>query len=178
MRKVAPYSCWLVGCLALGCSTMGNSASKHPGITEPSPNAVTRAFPASATLVAGKMADVMSAEPILDNVAMVPDTSTKEFRNFSRADREALGISMLALANDVNYNITAKCKDGSPVAVQVRLKGVSGSEVSVLYGFGGDPGLSRDLLDKVEAVLNAPAKDEAVAQASGSKASASKSSRR
>ena len=56
----------------------------------------------------------------------------------------------------MNYNITAKSKDGHPVAVAVRLKGESGSEVSVLYGFAGDPELSRDLLDKVEAALAAP----------------------
>jgi hypothetical protein len=166
MRRAAPFLGLIVGCLALGCSTMKNSSSQHPGITESTPNAVTRTFPASATLVASRMADVMSSDPILDNVAMTPDTASKEFRNFSKADRQALGISLLPLSNDVNYNIKAKCKDGSPVAVVVRLKGESGSEVSVLYGFGGEPELSRDLLDKVEANLAGPSKDAAVAKTS------------
>ena len=130
-----------------------------------SPNAVTRTFPASASLVARTMADVMAQDPILDEVAMSPDTSSKEYRNFSRADRQALGISPLTLANDVNFNIRAKCKDGFPVAATIRLKGESSAEVSVLYGFGGEPDLSRDLLDKVQAALAAPAKDKDVAVA-------------
>ena len=174
MRRAAPFTSLIVGCLALGCSTMRPSASQHPGITEPTPNAITRSFPASATLVAGKMADIMGADPILENVAMTPDTSSKEFRNFSKADRQALGISLLPLSNDVNYNIKAKCKDGFPVAVAVRLKGESGSEVSVLYGFGGEPDLSRDLLDKVEAALAAPSKDGAVAKTAASNPSGRK----
>jgi hypothetical protein len=178
MRKVAPYSCLIVGCLVFGCSTMRKSGSQHPGITDPSPNAVTRAFPASATLVAGRLADVMATEPILENIAMTPDTTSREARKFSKADREALGISPLKPETDVNYNITAKCKDGQQVAVQVRLKGESGSEVSVLYGFAGDPELSRDLLDKLETVLKSPSKDGSLAKTAGSNAPAGKSAPR
>ena len=154
MRGAIGITSLVVGCLALGCSTM---RPHHPylGITNPTPNAVVRTFPASATLVAGRMADVMAADPILENVQLAPEES-KEFRNFTKADRQALGIGLLPPTNDVNYNIKAKCKDGSPVAVVIRLKGESGSEVSVVYGLGGDPELSRDLLDKAEATLNAP----------------------
>ena len=51
----------------------------------------------------------------------------------------------------MNFNITARSKDGHPITVAVRLKGEAGSEVSILYGSAGDPDLSRDLLDKAEA---------------------------
>ena len=85
----------IVGAWPSAARRCGPRRPQHPGITEPNPNAVTRVFPASATLVAQTMADVMSKDPILDNVSMTPDTSSKEFRNFSRADRQALGISLL-----------------------------------------------------------------------------------
>ena len=178
MRKVTLHSCWLVACLALGCSTMRHPGSQHPGITETNPNAVTRAFPASATLVAGKLADIMSADPILDNVAMTPDVESREARKFSKADRQALGISMLTPETDVNYKLKAKCKDGAPVAATVRLKGESGCEVSLQYGFGGDPELSRDILDKLEVALTAKAQDASVARTAGSNGSGRKSPQR
>ena len=178
MRRAAPLSWAIVVCLIQGCSTMRPQASQHPGLTDRNPNAVTRTFPASATLVAQRLADVMSEDSIIDNVSMTPDPSSKEFRNFSRADRQALGISLLTPANDVNYNITAKSKDGHPVAVAVRLKGGSGSEVSVLYGFAGEPDLSRDLLDKVEVALTKPSKDPGVAKTAGSKVATAKANRR
>ena len=167
MRRSACFLSLTLGCLVLGCATMRTSDSRYPGITEPNPNAVTRVFPASATLVAQRMTDVMGQEEILDAVAMVPDTASKEYRNFSKADRQALGISLLTPANDVNFNITAKCKDRAPVAVAVRLKGESSAEVSVLYGFGGDPDLSRDLLDKLQAALPGPAEGQAVTRVAG-----------
>lgn len=151
MNRTAPCFWLILGCLGLGCATMKPSGTAHPGITEQNPNAVVRAYPATATLVAQKFADVMSADTVLTAVLMTPDSASREFRNFSRLDRQALGISLLTPANDVNYNITAKSKDGHPVAVAVRLKGDAGSEASVLYGFAGDPDLSRDLLDRVEA---------------------------
>jgi hypothetical protein len=171
MRRAAPLSWAVVVCLVQGCSTMKPHGPEHPGLTDLNPNATTRTFSSSATLVAQTMADVMSSDSILDNVSMKPDTQSREYRNFSRADRRALGISPLTPANDVNYNITAKSKDGHPVAVAVRIKGDSGSEVSVLYGFAGDPGLSRDLLDKVEANLAKPATDAGVAKAAATGAS-------
>ena len=124
------------------------------------------------------MADVMSEDSIIINVVMTPDTKSKEARNFTRAERQTLGISPLELANDVNYNIAARSKDGHPITVAVRLKGEAGSEVSLLYGFAGDTDLSRDLLDKAEARLNKPAKDPALEKASTSKASSSKASDR
>jgi hypothetical protein len=168
MRRAAPLSWVIVVCLVQGCSTMRPGGSQHPGLTEVSPNAITRTFPASATLVARTVADVMSEDSIIDNVSMTPDKG-KEFRNFSRADRQSLGIAMLAPTNDVNYNITARSKDGHPITVAVRLKGDSGSEVSVLYGSGGDPELSRDILDKAEAVLARPSKDPGLARANSTK---------
>ena len=178
MRRDAPLSLVIVVCLLHGCSTIRPGGSQHPGLTDVSPNAITRTFSASATLVAHTMADVMSADEILDNIAMTPDTASREFRNFSRADRQALGISMLTPTNDVNYNITAKSKDGHPVTVAVRLKGDSGSEVSVLYGSGGDPDLSREILDKTESALARPPKEPSVAKTSGSKADAAKAANR
>jgi hypothetical protein len=155
-------------CLVLGCSTMRPGGSQHPGIVEKNPSAVTRTFDGSATLVAQTMADVMSEDAILENISMTPDVQSREFRNFSRADRQALNISQLTPANDVNFNIKARCKDGSPVAVAVRLKGEAGCEVSVLYGFSGEPDLSRDLLDKAQAALASP-RDAAVAKTAASK---------
>jgi hypothetical protein len=71
----------------------------------------------------------------------------------------------------VNFDIKARCKDGSPVTVAVRLKGESSAEVGIVYGFGGEPDLSRDLLDKVEKVLTAPSKDGAVAKTAGTRKS-------
>ena len=170
MRGAAPLSWVMVSCLALGCSTMHPRASDHPGITEPNPNAVNRVYPATATVVAQTVADVMSQDSIIDGVSMTPDTSSKEFRNFTRADRQKLGISLLTPANDVNYNIKAKSKDGRPIAVAVRLKGESSAEVSLLYGFGGDDDLSRDILDKVGIALEGVPKDPAVAKTADSKA--------
>ena len=170
MRRAAPLSRVMLACLALGCSTMHPRASDHPGITEPNPNAVNRVYSASATIVAQTVADVMSRDSIIEGVSMTPDTSSKEFRNFTRADRQRLGISLLTPANDVNYNIKAKSKDGRPIAVAVRLKGESSAEVSLLYGFAGEDDLSRDILDKVGFALEAPPKDAAVAKTAGSKA--------
>ena len=178
MRRAAPLSWAIVICLLHGCSTMRPGGSQHPGVTDRNPAAITREFSSSSTLVAQTLADVMSEDSILDNVSMTPDTKSREFRNFSRADRQALKISLLTPANDVNYNIAAKSKDGHPVAVAIRLKGDSGSEVSVLYGSGGDPDLSRDLLDKAEAALARPPKDPAVATTSGPKTGTPKPSAR
>ncbi len=168
MRRTAPVFLMVVVGLISGCSTMG---SRHPGISEPSPGAVTREFPSTATQMAQVMTDVMASDPILDNVSMTPDGG-REFRNFSRADRARLGISLLTPANDVNYNIQAKSKDGHPVAVAVRLKGESSCEISVLYGSQGDDGLSKDLLDKAQLALASAAKDTAVTRTASTKASA------
>ncbi len=170
MRRAAPVRWVLVSCLAVGCSTVRHRGSDHPGITEPNPSAVNRVYPASATLVARTVADVMSQDSIIDDVSMVADAGSKEYRNFSREDRQRLGISMLTPANDVNFNIKAKSKDGRPIAVAVRLKGESSAEVSLLYGFGGDSDLARDILDRVGIALESVPKDTAVAKASGSKA--------
>ena len=178
MRRAAPLSWVIIACLIQGCSTMRPKGSQHPGITDVNPNAVTREFHGTSTQVAQVMADVMGDDPIIINVVMTPDTKSKEFRNFTRAERQTLGISLLEPANDVNYNITARSKDGHPITVAVRLKGESGSEVSILYGSAGDSALSRDLLDKTEARLNKPAKDPALEKASASKASSSKASNR
>ena len=170
MRKAAPLTWAIVACLVHGCSTM---KPQHPGITDMNPNAITREFPHTATMVAQTMADVMSSDMIIDNVSMKPDPQSKEYRNFSRAERQQLGISLLTPANDVNYNITAKSKDGHPIAVAVRLKGASSAEVSLLYGFSGDTDLSKDILDKVEAQLAKAPKDPGLAKTAASKASAS-----
>ena len=86
---------------------------------------------------------------------------------------QTLGISLLTPANDVNWDLKARSKDGHPVTVAVRLKGESGAEVSVLYGFAGDPDLSKDLLDKLELALAKPPKDTEVAKTSSSKTAAS-----
>jgi hypothetical protein len=171
MRRAAPFISSIVGCVALGCSTLHPSASNHPGVTAPPADSVTRVFPASSTLLSERLVDVMREDPILQDVAMYHDPANRECRNFSKADRQALGISLLTPANDVNFEIKAKCKDGQPVNIAVRLKGESSAEASVHYGFGGDPDLSGDLLDKVEAILTSSTKDAAVAKTAASKAS-------
>jgi hypothetical protein len=172
MRRAAPWS--LVIVIALyGCSTMNPRGTDHPGITEMNPNAVTREFPATSTQVAQIMAEVMTKDSILDQVSILADKQSKEFRNFTKAERQALGISLLTPANDVNFNLTARSKNGHPVTVAVRLKGQSGSEVSVLYGASGDTALSKDLLDKAEATLAKAAVDPNLAKTAGSKTASS-----
>lgn len=168
MRWAAFFSSLVVVGLNFGCSTLHPSAYQHPGITDPDPNAVTRTFEATSTLVAERLVDVMKQEEILENVVMYHDPANRECRSFTRADRQALGISPLTPANDVNFDVKAKCKNGQPVTVAVRLKGPSGAEVSILYGFAGDAELSRDLLDKVANVL---AKSDSGVKTASAKAS-------
>jgi hypothetical protein len=176
MRRAAPISLALVASLAFGCSTMGPRGSNHPGITDDNPDAVTRVYPATATQMAKIMADVMANDTILDNVSMTP-AGGREYRNFSKADREALGITNLTLSNDVNWNVQAKSKNGHPVTVAIRLKGESSCEISVLYGSRGNDEFSKDLLDKAQELLAKAAKDPAVSRAGGSKSMADKGSK-
>ena len=170
MCRTVMFSALVVSGLGLGCSTMHPAASQHPGVIDAKPGAVVRSFPASSTLVSERMVDVMRREEILQDVVMYHDPASKECRSFSRLDRQLLGISPLTPANDVNFEVKAKCKDGSPVIVAVRLKGDHEAEASVLYGFGGDNDLARDLLDKVESALNAPGPDASVARTAGQSA--------
>ena len=165
MRKAVPFFGLVCLCVVVGCSSTG-LRGKHPGQVDRNPDAVTREFPTSATRMAKIMADVMGADPVLDDVNMVPSQG-REFRNFTRAQREELGISMLTPANDVNYDLTARSKDGHPVAVSVRLKGDTSCEVSVLYGSQGDEGFSKDLLDKAQEMMAGTIRDPAVTKMSG-----------
>jgi hypothetical protein len=168
MRRAAPLSLAIVASMAFGCSIMGPQGSKHPGITNANPDAVIREFPTTATEMAKIMADVMGADPILDYVNMTP-AGDREARLFSKAERERMGIPKFELTNDVNYVAKAKSKNGHPVEVNIRLKGESSCEVSVLYGSRGDDELSKDLLDKAQGALVNTTKDTAVTKASGSK---------
>jgi hypothetical protein len=176
MRTVAPISLAIIASLAFGCSTMGSKSSNHPGITDNNPDLVVREFPATATQMAKVMVDVMAADPILDNASMKP-AGGREYRNFSKAEREALGVSMLERGNDVNWNLEARSKDGHPVAVAIRLKGEAACEISVLYGSRGDVDLSKDLLDKAQASLEQSKSDAAVTKTSASKAVADKAAK-
>jgi hypothetical protein len=167
-RAFAPLCLAVLATMAAGCSIMGSQASKHPGITDENPDAVTRVFPATATQMAQIMTDVMSADPILDKVSMTP-SGGREFRNFSRSERKVLGMSALEMANDVNYDINAKSKNGHPVIVAVRLKGEASCELSVLYGSRGDEDLSKDLLDKAQAMLASASQNPTLKKAAETK---------
>ncbi len=173
MRRAAPVLLALIANFGLGCSVMGPQGSKHPGITNASPDAVVREFPVTATEMAKIMADVMGADPILDGVNMTP-AGDREARVFSKTERERMGIGRLELTTDVNYVAKARSKDGHPVEVAIRLKGGSSSEVSVLYGTRGDDELSKDLLDKAQDYLAHSIKDPAVTKTGGSKLLGSK----
>ncbi len=168
MRRAAPFFLVIFG--VFGCSIMH---PQHPGITDQNPDAVIREFPATATQMAKILADVMASDPIIDNVSMSP-AGGREYRNFSKAEREILGASMLTLANDVNWNVQGRSKDGHPVSVAIRLKGESSCEISVLYGSRGDEALSKDLLDKAQDFLTRSVKDPAVSQAVATKTKGSK----
>jgi hypothetical protein len=172
MRRAVPVTWVFIVCLIQGCSTIRHRVVEHPGITEANPNAVVREFHATSTQVARTIADVMSEDSIIVNVVMTPDTSSREARNFTKAERQTLGIPPLEPTTDVNYNVSARSRNGHPITVAVRLKGEAGSEVSVLYGTAGDLDLSRDILDKTGARLVTPAKDPAITKASGAKTSA------
>jgi hypothetical protein len=173
MRRAAPVYLMIVA--VCGCSIMHPPI--HPGITDPNPDLVIREYPATATQMAKIMADVMASDPILDNVSMTP-AGGREYRSFTKAEREVLGASKLTLANtlanDVNWNVQARSKNGHPVAVAIRLKGEASSEISVLYGARGDNELSKDLLDKAQTVLANTVKDSAVTKTAGSKTVAGK----
>jgi hypothetical protein len=152
--------------LGAGCAITRSGDARYPGVVEKNPNAAIRAYPASATRVAWALTEVMKKDPILDDVKLMADPQTRDWRGFTHAERQALGFSgVKALQRDVNYNITAKSKDGQKVGVLVLLKGESGSEVSMLYGAAGDADLSRVLLDQVDAAMVGPLKDPGAAPA-------------
>lgn len=175
MRKAAPARWAILASALVGCSAMKSAQDRHPGVVEPNPNAVTRVYPASATRVAWAMGRVMSQDSILEDVKVMVDPQSNESRPLDPAEREKLGYSRLKVgARDVNYDITAKSKDGHRVGAIVQLKGDSQAEVTLLYGVAGDAELSRVLLDEVEVALAGPAKDPGVSKASASKPAARK----
>lgn len=179
MRKAAPVRWAIAASTLLGCSAMRSAQDRHPGAVDRNPQAVTRVYPASATRVAWAMGQVMSQDPILDDVKVMVDPQSNESRPLSPAEREKLGFTRLKVGTrDVNYNITAKSKDGHRVGVVIQLKGESDAEVSLLYGVAGDPELSRAILDEVGVALAGPVKDPGVSRASASKPSARKDAAR
>ncbi|WP_435009884.1 hypothetical protein P12x_001094 [Tundrisphaera lichenicola] len=179
MSKAVTLRYAIVASVLAGCSTMRSAEDRHPGATDQSDKAVTRVFPASATRVAQAMGRVMSQDPILEDVQVAVDPQSNESRPLSAAERQRLGRSRLAVnARDKNYNIKAKSKDGLSVGAVVYLKGESNAEVSLLYGPGGDPEMSRAILDEVEVALAAPVEDPGVSQASGTRAASRKSEKR
>jgi hypothetical protein len=154
-----------------GCSTMRPAKDRFPGAVDANPKAVNRVYHASATRVAWAMAQVMSKDPILDDVKVVVDPQSNESRPLSTAERDKLGVSRLKIgSHDMNYNVTAKSKDGHRVGAVIFLKGESDAEVSLLYGVAGDPELSRAILDEVEVALAGPLKDPGITRASTAKA--------
>ncbi len=175
MRMSATVRWAIVASTMIGCSTMRPAKDRFPGAVDQNPRAVNRVYPASATRVAWAMAEVMSKDPILDDVQVMIDPQSNESRPFSPAEREKLGGSHLKHgAHDANYDITAKSKDGHRVGAVIFLKGESDAEVSLLYGVAGDPEMSRALLDQVEAALNGPLKDPGIKKATTAKAPAKK----
>lgn len=157
----------LVVPLGAGCAVTRPASDRHPGVTEQSPGAVVRAYPASATRVAWALTEVMRKDKILDDVQLMVDPQSRDSRAFSHVERQALGYSGLkSLQRDVNYNITAKSKDGHRVGALVLLKGDSGAEVSLLYGTVGDAEMSKVLLDQVESTLAGPLHDPGISPAS------------
>ncbi len=180
MRRAAILAGTLLILAAMhGCATVRSGGSKHPGIQDVNPHAVIRTYPVSATRLAWAMTDVMTRDPILDDVKLMIDPQSNESRPLPHAEREALGLSPMAVtARDVNYNIQAKSKDGQRVGVVIQIKGESDSEVSLLYGVAGDPGLSRAILDEVEVALKGPVKNPGLWKASAAKAESKKSTTR
>ncbi len=170
MRQTAPFLWAILACALPGCATMKGGKDRHPGNVQPNPAAVVRTYPASATRVSWALTQVMKKDPILDDVKLMVDPQSNESRPLSHGEREALGMSALKVAaRDLNYNITAKSKDGHRVGAVVQIKGDSDSEVTLLYGTAGDPELSRALLDEVQTALAGPVKDPGLTRASASK---------
>jgi hypothetical protein len=175
MRMSATVRWAIVASTLVGCSTMRSAKERFPGAIDQNPKAVTRVYHASATRVAWAMSEVMSKDSILDDVKAVIDPQSNESRPFSQAEREKLGVSRLKLgSHDVNYDITAKSKDGHHVGAVIFLKGESDAEVSLLYGVAGDPELSRAILDAVEVALTGPLKDPGITKASTARAPSKK----
>lgn len=179
MRRSATVRWAMVASTVIGCSTMRPAKDRFPGAVDANPKAVNRVYPASATRVAWAMAEVMSKDPILDDVQVMVDPQSNESRPFSDAERDKLGISRHKIgSHDVNYDITAKSKDGHRVGAIIFLKGESDAEVSLLYGVGGDPELSRALFDQVEVALGGPLKDPGIRKASATRAPSRKAENR
>jgi hypothetical protein len=170
MRMSATVRWAIVASTLVGCSTMRSAKDRFPGAVDANPKAVNRVYPASATRVAWAMAEVMSKDPILEDVQVVVDPQSNESRPLSQAERDKLGVSRLKVgSHDVNYDITAKSKDGHRVGAVIFLKGESDAEVSLL-----DPEMSRAILDQVEVALNGPLKDPGIKKASAAKAPSKK----
>ncbi len=179
-----PQSAWRVSVIAsllatlgvVGCATTRSGEARYPGVVEKNPNATVRTYPASATRVAWALTDVMKKDAILEEVKMMVDPQANDSRPLSHTERQALGLSGLkSMQRDVNYNITAKSKDGQRVGVLVLLKGDSGAEVSMLYGAVGDAELSKVLLDQVDVAMAGPLKDPGISQAAASKPASKRS---
>ena len=182
-----PHSAWtgsvvpalIITCAVVGCATTRSGEARYPGVVEKNPNAAIRTYPASATRVAWALTEVMKKDAILEEVNLMVDPQAKDSRPLSHSEKQALGLSgMKTMQRDVNYNITAKSKDGQRVGVLVLLKGDSGAEVSMLYGAVGDPALSKILLDEVEVVMAGPLKDPGLAQTSVTKTASKRSNDR
>lgn len=182
-----PQSAWTFPVLAalvttfavVGCATTRSGEGRHPGVVEKNPNATIRTYPASATRVAWALTDVMKKDAILEEVSLMIDPQSRDSRPLSHAEKQALGLSGIkSMQRDMNYNITAKSKDGQRVGVLVLLKGESSAEVSMLYGAVGDAALSKILLDEVEVVMAGPLKDPGLAQASVAKLTSKRSNDR
>ena len=177
--NVAATAALLISIGAAGCAVTRSGEARHPGVVEKNPNATVRAYPASATRVAWALTEVMKKDPILEDVTLMVDPQSRDSRSLTHAEKQALGFSgVKTLQRDVNYNITAKSKDGQRVGVLVLLKGESDAEVSMLYGPVGDPELSRVLLDQVDTAMVGPLKDPGIAQAAATRPAANRSQNR
>ncbi len=176
-----PQTAWIKSIVAatgvavgvVGCATTRSGDARHPGVVDKNPNATVRTYPASATRVAWALTDVMRKDEVLEDVQLMIDPQSNDSRLLTHTEKQALGLSgMKSMTRDVNYNITAKSKDGHRVGVLVLLKGDSSAEVSMLYGAVGDPEMSRVLLDQVDVVMAGPLKDPGLTTASATKPAA------
>ena len=168
--KIKTVAALAIAVGVVGCATTRSAEDRHPGVVEKNPNATIRTYPASATRVAWALTEVMQKDGVLEDVKLMVDPQSNDSRPLSHTEKQALGLSgMKTMQRDVNYNITAKSKDGHRVGVLVLLKGDSSAEVSMLYGAVGDVEMSRILLDQVETVMAGPLKDPGLSQVVASK---------
>ena len=133
---------------------------------DPNPKAVNRVYPASATRVAWAMAEVMSKDPILDDVKVMVDPQSNESRPLSHGRaREAGDLpaqARLARRELQHHGQVARTATASASSSTSRASPTPRSACSTASA--GDPELSREILDEVEAALAGPAEGPGIGE--------------